>query len=406
MANFASVMQNIDNEQQLQQAINDKQVHSTTDNEKQQYVLKLYKSRWVVLVVFMLYSMSNAAHWIQYSIISNITVKFYGVSNFLVDLTSTIYMLVYVPLVIPASWLLDRKLGAALGFLIPPMMVHDSENLDEIGNELWTMFLSFAIVNSIVFILVLWLLKAEPALAPSHAQIVQRQNRDDPTIVNDAFISSMKALMKTNGYVLLLISYGINVGAFFAISTLLNQFILLYFPGHEEDVGRIGLTLVLCGLGGSILCGYILDKTHLYKETTLVIYASTLVSMVIYTFSLANSKSIWTIYITASLLGLFMTGYLPVGFELAIEMTYPIAEGTSSGLLNGGTQLIGFFLTSIYSWVFTTMGDMVANMMIIGLLAIGCLLTVFIPTSLKRQAAHKAHNENQKTGLELSHFPS
>jgi MFS transporter, FLVCR family, feline leukemia virus subgroup C receptor-related protein len=97
-------------------------------------------------------------------------------------------------------------------------------------------------------------------------------------------MSSVKELLKNNGYILLLISYGINVGAFFAISTLLNQFILLYFPvsklklknksydafvirfkGHEEDVGRIGLTLVLCGLGGSIICGYILDKTHLYK---------------------------------------------------------------------------------------------------------------------------------------------
>lgn len=43
-------------------------------------------------------------------------------------------------------------------------------------------------------------------------------------------MSSVKKLLKNNGYILLLISYGINVGAFFAISTLLNQFILLYFP--------------------------------------------------------------------------------------------------------------------------------------------------------------------------------
>ena len=31
---------------------------------------------------------------------------------------------------------------------------------------------------------------------------------------------------------------------------------------------------------------------------------------------------------------LFMTGYLPVGFEFAAEITYPESEGTSSGLLN------------------------------------------------------------------------
>ena len=29
-----------------------------------------------------------------------------------------------------------------------------------------------------------------------------------------------------------------------------------------------------------------------------------------------------------------MTGYIPVGFELAAELTYPEPEGNSSGLLN------------------------------------------------------------------------
>jgi len=33
-----------------------------------------------------------------------------------------------------------------------------------------------------------------------------------------------------SGYILLLLSYGMNVGAFYAISTLLNQVVLSYFP--------------------------------------------------------------------------------------------------------------------------------------------------------------------------------
>jgi FLVCR family feline leukemia virus subgroup C receptor-related protein len=40
-----------------------------------------------------------------------------------------------------------------------------------------------------------------------------------------------------------------------------------------------------------------------------------------------------------------MTGYLPIGFELAAELTYPIAEGTTSGLLNGSAQLFGIGMT-------------------------------------------------------------
>lgn len=35
-----------------------------------------------------------------------------------------------------------------------------------------------------------------------------------------------------------------------------------------------------------------------------------------------------------------MTGYLPLGFEFGVEITYPESEGTSSGLLNAFAQVI------------------------------------------------------------------
>ena len=34
-----------------------------------------------------------------------------------------------------------------------------------------------------------------------------------------------------------------------------------------------------------------------------------------------------------------MTGYLPLGFEFAAELTFPEPEGTSSGLLNAAAQV-------------------------------------------------------------------
>ena len=41
----------------------------------------------------------------------------------------------------------------------------------------------------------------------------------------------------------------------------------------------------------------------------------------------------------------FMTGYLPVGFEFAAEITYPECEGTSTGLLSASSQVgSSFFL--------------------------------------------------------------
>lgn len=46
--------------------------------------------------------------WIQYSIIANIAMRYYNVSSFLIDMTSMIYMITYIPLIFPASYLLNK----------------------------------------------------------------------------------------------------------------------------------------------------------------------------------------------------------------------------------------------------------------------------------------------------------
>lgn len=70
---------------------------------------RVYSKRWVVLILFVCYSMSNAFQWIQYSIVGNIVMEYYGVSQEMVDMTSYIYMFVYIPLIFPATYLLEEK---------------------------------------------------------------------------------------------------------------------------------------------------------------------------------------------------------------------------------------------------------------------------------------------------------
>lgn len=85
---------------------------------------RLYWRRFAVLAVFSLYSLVNAFQWIQYSIITNIFMEYYEVSSTTIDWLSVVYMVAYVPLIFPATWLLDKKglrmtalLGAGLNAL-------------------------------------------------------------------------------------------------------------------------------------------------------------------------------------------------------------------------------------------------------------------------------------------------
>jgi FLVCR family feline leukemia virus subgroup C receptor-related protein len=67
-----------------------------------------YRRRWLMLAIFVLCSCSNSMHWIQYSIISNITTRYFDVSSRAINWTALVFEACYIPFVFPASWVLDR----------------------------------------------------------------------------------------------------------------------------------------------------------------------------------------------------------------------------------------------------------------------------------------------------------
>ncbi|KAL1115140.1 hypothetical protein AAG570_007171 [Ranatra chinensis] len=129
------------------------------------------------------------------------------------------------------------------------------------------MFYIVAAVTTAVVVLTFVFFRESPPTPPSRAQAAVI----DDTNVRD-FKGSILRLLKNQGYVLLLISYGMNIGVYYALSTMLNQIILSYFVGAEEDAGRIGLTVVVAGMVGSALAGIVLDKTHWFKGLIWVVY--------------------------------------------------------------------------------------------------------------------------------------
>jgi len=195
--------------------------------------------------------------------------------------------------------------------------------------------------------------------------------------------------MSNKSYIILLITYGLNVGVFYAISTLLNTVILAHFKDAEADAGRIGLAIVISGMAGSMCCGLILDRTHAFKTTTLIVYIMSFIGMIVY-LSTIRCGYIQVVYCTACLLGFFMTGYLPLGFEFAAEITFPESEGTSSGLLNASAQVFGIFCTMAAEQLLShTKNDLIANGMLAGVLLLGAILTALIKPDYRRQAASK-----------------
>ncbi|VDP14722.1 unnamed protein product [Soboliphyme baturini] len=73
-----------------------------------QPVTGLVSYRWIVLILFCLLSMSNSFQWIEYATIGHIVTRYYNVSYSTIDWMSMIYMVCYIPLIMPATWVMDR----------------------------------------------------------------------------------------------------------------------------------------------------------------------------------------------------------------------------------------------------------------------------------------------------------
>ncbi|XP_026197174.1 feline leukemia virus subgroup C receptor-related protein 2 isoform X2 [Anabas testudineus] len=276
-----------------------------------------------------------------------------------------------------------NQLGIAIGFLVPPILVPNVDDMDELAHHISIMFYITAGVATVLFILVVFLFQERPELPPTQAQATARSIPPEQY----SYIASICRLLRNWPFILLIITYGLNVGCFYAVSTLLNRMIIEHYPGEEVNAGRIGLTIVIAGMVGSLICGVWLDKTKTYKQTTLAVYFMSLVGMIIYAATL-NLGHLWVVFVTAGALGFFMTGYLPLGFEFAVELTYPESEGTSSGLLNCSAQVFGIIFTICQGKIIDFYGTRAGNIFLCVFLVIGTIMTGFIKSDLRRQNAN------------------
>lgn len=100
----------LDNEMELEAEEN----HPTDEHSSTTHV---YKRRWIIILLYCLYAMTNSYQWIHLNIIGNIVIKYYRESlpddkfqrETTLDWLSMIYMIVYIPLVFPGTFLLKKK---------------------------------------------------------------------------------------------------------------------------------------------------------------------------------------------------------------------------------------------------------------------------------------------------------
>ncbi|KAL5103047.1 Feline leukemia viru subgroup C receptor-related protein 2 [Taenia crassiceps] len=490
----------------------------STENQKRQtdvdsFEPVLFKKRWLMLILFSSVSMLNAFQWLHINIVLPSAIFFWNSSlpsdqqgkDVAIAWLSMLYMLVYIPMIVPATWLLNHyglrvsiligaalqvlgawikclsaelsqpvsspasnasfpllmvaqllcalsqvfllgvpaqlaatwfsnselamataigvfgnQVGCALGFGLPPLMVPSVTSstsvadFEDFRRGFRIMLYGGAAIMTVDLALVAIFFREEPKIAPSLAQykrILQRRAQlagdkpdeadfgfdhesssvltaEETELVNQSYFHQVRYCFKCVSFILLNICYGVNTGVYYEIGTLLNSIVAEFFPTEQVAIGWIGFSMVIAGLVGSIVAGAVLKKTGLYRRVLIIFYILSVVSMGAFMGSI-YSNLIGTVFLTMILLGFFQSGFLPLGYEYAAEITYPIGEGLTSGILNTSAHIFGIILTQAATAMIGKYGGLPTNIFILVCMVVAAVPACFMKDDLKRQRAHE-----------------
>ena len=265
-----------------------------------------------------------------------------------------------------------NQLGNGAGLLLGTVFVSDS------GGVVSYMIYQ-AIFVSCIAALILPLFGKGPPAPPSVSEAIREKK-----CTRDLLHGSLRDyyfMIRSFPIFSLVLSYGMNVGVFYGISTFLSPILKDHHENADDEIGWCGFIMVAAGLVSAVLFSVYAGKTSRFYLVTIVAYIGALVTLVLYTL-LGVQSSFGVLYAMSAVLGFFLTGLLPVGVEYAAEIAYPIVENISSGMLNISAQVWGIII--IFSLENTSPSVMLWSMC--GILLLGSILCFFISRDLRRES--------------------
>lgn len=150
----------------------------------------------------------------------------------------------------------------------------------------------------------------------------------------------------------------------------------------------MAVTLLICGVVGSIIFSLYIKKTGNYRLCIRAIPLLALGFMAIMGIFLNTIPYLWLVFINTACIGFSFTPLVPICFDLGCEMAFPIGEATVIGILNGGSMIYTFIFTSILNATvgLNSKSDSFILMVVFSIiLMVGGILFWFVKVVLKRK---------------------
>jgi len=344
---------------------------------------RVYGYRWVVLLVFMIVILANQLLWITFAPITGEAARFYGVSDLWIGLLSMSFMLVYIIVSIPASWIIDRfgiRISVGIGAiltgvfgLLRGLVCYDYTLvlMAQVGIAIGQPF----ILNAITKVAARWFPMDERATASGLATLsmyvgillgliitpylvmffgmekmlriyglasllapvvffalVRERPLTPPchAIQEERMLvfKGLGQMLRQKDFWWLLLIFFIGLGAFNSVTTWIED-IVRPRGFQPSQAGIIGGLMILGGVIGALILPPLSDKYRKRVPFIVMAMAGAVLGMIGITFA----TTYWLLLASSFFLGFFLLSAGPIGFQYGAELTFPAPEGTSNGLL-------------------------------------------------------------------------
>ena len=392
---------------------------------------KVYKYRWIILIAYMFIVAVNQLLWITFAPITSDCTKFYHVSDMQIGMLSMCFMLVYLVVSIPASWVIDTygiRLGVGIGAALTGVfgLVRAFAGTDftilmlaQIGIAAGQPFLLNALTklaarwfpieeratasglgSLAMYLGVLVGMLLTPFLTKDHGIngmlmiygvvsfisallfliIVKERPATAPCLPGQEersqIMDGLKNTLRNKGFYLLMIIFFVGLGVFNCVATWIED-IVKPRGFNAEQAGLAGGLMILGGILGAIIMPLLSDHYRKRIPFITIALAGSIIGIAGITFTTSYSL----LLASSSILGFFLLSAGPIGFQYGAEITYPTSESTSNGLLLLMGQISGItFIFAMDSFKSSLTGSMTKPLIVILILMV---ISLFISTLLK-----------------------
>lgn len=341
---------------------------------------KVYGYRWLVLLAFMLIALMTQVLWITFAPVTSAAAQFYGKSDLMIGLLSMSFMIVYILMVLPASWAIDTwgfrvavGLGAVLSavFALTRGIFASSFTvvlLSTVGIAIGQPF----VIGAITKVAARWFPAEERAtasglgtlalyLGPLAAMllgpylvlhvglprmlliygiataaaaviflVLAREHPPTPAGRDERvlMLDGLKSMLRQRDFIILLFMFFVGLGLFNSVSTWVED--IIRPRGFSiTQAGTLGGLMLVGGIVGAVVVPLFSDKLRRRKPFILLALSGLLPGLLGITFA----GSYGLLLLSGFAFGFFLLSAGPIGFQYGAEITHPAPEGTSNSLL-------------------------------------------------------------------------